>query len=128
LLLNTSLYFPQSNPIEEREVGDSEYIFEGGEGEIVDQVNYEMALKRGEIEEIESDDEEEDEQEEDVGIGKLMHLCEKVERLSLKYGDYETSLDLSRSLRQFRIQLRKVETAKAKQTSLDKWFGSAGLR
>ena len=59
------------NPIEEREVSDSEYRFEGGEDEIVDQVNHEMALKRGEIEEIESDDEEEDEQEEDIGIGKL---------------------------------------------------------
>jgi len=41
------------NPIEEREVGNSEYRFEGGEDEIVDQVNHEMALKRGEIEEIE---------------------------------------------------------------------------
>ena len=59
------------NPIEEREVGNSEYRFEGGKNEIVDQVNHEMALKRGEIEEIESDDEEEDEQEEDIGIGKL---------------------------------------------------------
>jgi hypothetical protein len=83
-----------------------------------------MALKRGEIEEIEFDGEE-DKQEEDIGIGKLMHLCEKVECLSLKYGDSETSLDLSQSLRQFKIQLRKVETATVKQTLLDKWFGSA---
>ena len=112
------------NPIEEREVGDSDYRFEGGEDEIVDQVNHEMALKRGEIEEIESDDEEEDEQEEDIGIGELRGLCEKVERLSLKYGDSETCLDLSRSLRQFRIQLRRVETAKARQTSLNEWFSS----
>ena len=59
------------NPIEDREVGDLEYRFEGGEDKIVDQVNHEMALKRGEIEEIESDDEEEDEQEEDIGIGEL---------------------------------------------------------
>jgi hypothetical protein len=35
-----------------------------------------MALKRGEIKEIESDDEE-DEQE-DIGIGELMCLCEKM--------------------------------------------------
>ena len=112
------------NPIEEREVGNLEYRFEGGEDEIVDQVNHEMALKRGEIEEIESDDEEEDEQEEDIGIGELRGLCEKVERLSLKYGDSETCLDLSRSLRQFRIQLRRVETAKARQTLLNEWFSS----
>ena len=72
------------NPIEEREVGNSEYI----------------------------------------GIGKLRGLCEKVERLSLKYGDSETCLDLSQSLRQFRIQLRRVETAKARQTSLNEWFSS----
>lgn len=99
-------------------------LLTGGEDEIVDQVNHEMALKRGEIEEIESDDEEEDEQEEDIGIGELRSLCEKVERLSLKYGDSETCLDLSRSLRQFRIQLRRVETAKARQTSLNEWFSS----
>ena len=59
------------------------------------QVNDEMALKRGEIEEIESDEEEEDEQEEDIGIGEFRSLCEKVECLSLKYGDSETCLDLS---------------------------------
>ena len=96
------------NPIEEREVSDSEYRFEGGEDEIVDQVNHEMALKRGEIKEIESDDEEEDEQEEDIGIGELRSLCEKVECLSLKYGGSETCLYLFQSLRQFWIQLRRV--------------------
>ena len=98
--------------------------FEGGEDEIVGQVNHKMALRRGEIEEIESDDKEEDEQEEDIGIGKLRSLCEEVECLSLKYRDSKTCLNLSRSLRQFRIQLRKVETAKARQTSLNEWFSS----
>ena len=65
------------------------------------QVNHGMALKRGEIEEIESDDKEEDEQEEDIEIGEFRSLYEKVECLSLKYGDSKTCLDLSRSLRQF---------------------------
>ena len=83
------------NPIKEREVGDLEYRFEGGKDEIVDQVNHKTALKRGEIGVINSDDEEEDEQEEDIGTGKLRSLCEKVECLSLKYGDSETCLDLS---------------------------------
>ena len=64
-------------------------------------------------------------QEEDIGIGKLMSLCEKVEHLSHKHGDSETSLDLSQSLRLFRIQLRRVEAAKAKQMLLDNWFSSA---
>jgi len=49
----------------------------GGEDEIVDQVNHEMALKMGEIKEIKSDDEEEDEQEEDIKMGELICLCEK---------------------------------------------------
>jgi hypothetical protein len=70
------------------------------ENEIVDQVNHEMALKRGEIKEIKSDDDEEDKQE-DIGIGQLMCLCENMGCLSLKYGDSETSLDLSQSLRRF---------------------------
>ena len=59
------------------------------------QVNHEMALKRDEIEEIESDDKEEDEQEEDIEIGEFRSLCEKVECLCFKYGDSKTCLDLS---------------------------------
>jgi hypothetical protein len=43
---------------------------------------------------------------------------------SAEYGDSKTSLDLSQSLRQFRIELRRVGTVKAKQTLLDKWFSS----
>jgi len=49
----------------------------GGKNKIFDQVNHEMALKKGEIKEIKSDEEEEDEQE-DIRIGELMCLCEKM--------------------------------------------------
>lgn len=86
------------DPIEEREISDSEYRFEGGDNDIVDQVNHEMAVKKGEIVEIE----EEEEAEADVGIGEIIQMCEQVARLSHKYGDVETSLDLSRNLRQLR--------------------------
>jgi len=63
-----------------------------------------------------------EQQEEVIRIGELMSLCEKMEFLSLKHGDSETALDLSQML--FRIQLRRVETVKVKQTSLDNWFSS----
>jgi len=49
----------------------------------------------GEIKEIKSNDEEEDEQEENINISELICLCEKMGRLSLEYGDSETSLDPS---------------------------------
>ena len=61
----------------------------------------------------------------DRNTSELRSLCEKVEHLFLKYGDSETCLDLSQSLRQFLIQLRRVETAKARQTLLNEWL--AGL-
>ena len=53
----------------------------------------------------------------------MVQICECLERLTLRYGDPETSLDLSRDLRHFKIHLRKEEAARAKQATLDKWFG-----
>ena len=46
------------NPIEECEVGDSPYRIEGGDAEIVAEVQHEMVVAQGEI--IELDDEDDD--------------------------------------------------------------------
>ena len=51
------------NPIEEHEVGDSPYRFEGGDAEIVAEVQHEMAVAQGEI--IELDDKDDDEDDDD---------------------------------------------------------------
>ena len=115
------------NPSEEDEIGESDHSFEGGDKDIVDQVRYEMAVKKGEIIEIE-EDKPGDEPEEQVGIGEMMRLCEQVKLFSLRYGDPEVSLDLSQRLRRFRIHLRKKEMENVKQTTLERWFGDGALQ
>jgi hypothetical protein len=44
------------DPIEEREVGDSPYTFEGGDAEIVAEVLHEMAVAQGEVIELDDSD------------------------------------------------------------------------
>ncbi|KAI6101105.1 hypothetical protein EDD16DRAFT_1716677 [Pisolithus croceorrhizus] len=47
------------DPKEEKEVGESQYTFKGGDAEIAAVVWHELALKQGEIVEVESDTEDE---------------------------------------------------------------------
>lgn len=94
------------NPVEEEEVGDSDYSFEGGDEAIIAQVTHEEAIKCGEILEIESD-EEDSEQHQDAEMG----------------GTPDTAVDLSRRLRQFRITMRRMEGARLMQPTLGRWFG-----
>ncbi|KIJ26213.1 hypothetical protein M422DRAFT_55619 [Sphaerobolus stellatus SS14] len=50
------------NPVEETEIGMSQYRFDGGDAEIVATVQHEMAVQNGETIEIDSDEEEEEEE------------------------------------------------------------------
>jgi hypothetical protein len=108
------------NPIEEKEIGESSYRFKGGDDEIVDRVNYEIAVKHGEIVEIE-DDEDDGDDAPDFTITEVICLCETMERLTLIHGDPESSLRLTEGLRKFRIHLRKAQNENATQTTLDMW-------
>ena len=47
------------NPIEEQEVGNSPYRFEGGDAEIIAEVRNEMAVARGKVIEVDLDSENE---------------------------------------------------------------------
>ncbi|KIJ40018.1 hypothetical protein M422DRAFT_257083 [Sphaerobolus stellatus SS14] len=113
------------NPAEERVIGDACYRFEGGDSEIIAQVKHEMAVQRGDIIEIDSDGEEEEEEEDNEAesIMDVISMCESMERLCLRHGKPETSLELSRALRQFRIHLRKTEMAQLRQKTLYDFFG-----
>ncbi|KAI6046201.1 hypothetical protein EDC04DRAFT_2888348 [Pisolithus marmoratus] len=92
------------NPIEEQEIVESMYQFEGGEDEIIEQVNHKVAVKEGEIVELESDDKAGGEADTgaEMGLGDMIHLCEQMEK--------------------FRIDLQWQE-----QATLWQWFGGNGL-
>jgi hypothetical protein len=70
------------NPIEEREVGDSPYRFEGGDAEIVAEVWHEIAVAWGEVIELDDSDlEDEGDDSDDVpSRQELIKLCEKLEK------------------------------------------------
>ncbi|KIJ54772.1 hypothetical protein M422DRAFT_240859 [Sphaerobolus stellatus SS14] len=82
------------NPMLEREIGDSCYRFEGGNQEILEQVKHEMAIQSGEVIEVDSDSEEEAEEGDKHSIKDVIRMCEMMERLCLRYGEPDTSLDL----------------------------------
>lgn len=82
------------NPVEEKEIGDSTYRFEGGDDEIVTQVNHKMAIKQGDIVEVKSDEEEGPDSRIDMGLGEIIQLCSQMEQVCISYGSEETGLDL----------------------------------
>ena len=111
------------NPTEETEIGHSVYKFEGGDDEIVGHVNHEMAVRRGEVIEIDEDeDNDEGAHDSEMSFGSMIQLCAQMEKISLSYAEPELKLGLSQILRKFRIQLRKMEDEKATQATLDRWF------
>ena len=58
----------------------------------------------------------------EMELSEVIHLCEQMERISIKYGAIDTLLDLSRGIRKLRIELRQMESARLKQTTLEQWF------
>jgi len=109
------------NPREEREIGENEYGFEGGDDEIVAVVRHEIAVENGDVIEVESKDEGEVEE----GNGdEAMKICQKLEAFCIKSGA-ECSLELSRELRHFRGYLNREIQSSLKQVSLDVFFSKA---
>jgi hypothetical protein len=53
------------DPIEEREVGDLLYTFEGGDAKIMAEVLHEMAVAQGKVIELDDDDDGEDDEDKD---------------------------------------------------------------
>lgn len=111
------------DPMEERVVGESEFVFEGGIEEIVAQVYEEKAIAEGRVIEIDDSDSEDepDGSKPAVGVPEMLQMCQLLEKAALDSG-VEGSLDLSQSLRRFRARLVRVELKEAKQTMLDKMW------
>jgi len=110
------------DPIEEWEIGDSPYRYEGGDAEIIEEVQYEMAVERGDIIEVDSDEDSDDEEGPLMTNAEVISLCEQLEAVCIAKGDPNTSLVLMRSLHKLRGQLRHEELENAKQTDITDYF------
>jgi hypothetical protein len=112
------------NPIEEREVGDSPYRFEGGDAEIVAEVWHEIAVARGEVIELDDSDSEDEGDDSDDAPSRqeLIKLCEKLEKACFRYGGEDFSLELPRQLHKYRAQLLHEDLCSSTQTSLTNYF------
>ncbi|KAF9226429.1 hypothetical protein BS17DRAFT_765414 [Gyrodon lividus] len=110
------------DPSEEAKICEMDLftIGEKGEKEIVEMVEHEMAVARGEVIEIDSD-EDEDLLGPCITRIQAMTLCEQLERAVLEYGEGE-DLALSRQLCRFCAHLWGHEFTSMKQTTLDKHF------
>lgn len=108
------------NPIEDQEIGDSMYRFEGGDDEIVATVQRELEMEAGDIMEVDESDDEAEEKE--LTTKQVMELCQQMETLCIKHGSFGDSLGLAKHLRQYRIHLNQEQAQKAKQTTLDNFF------
>ena len=95
------------NPVEEREIGDSLYRFDGGDAKIVAEVWHEMAVVQGDIIELDDSDDDSDDDMEDVpSRGEVAKLCALLEKACLKYGDADFSLELPQLLCRYRAKLQ----------------------
>ncbi len=112
------------NPVEEQEVGDSPYRFEGGDDDIIATVQREQDLQAGRIIEVdELEDDEDPEAGQELTTAEVMQLCQQMESLCMKYGAFSSSLQLSRDIRKYRIHLTKEQTKKSTQSRLDQYSG-----
>ncbi|KAG6379600.1 hypothetical protein JVT61DRAFT_10108 [Boletus reticuloceps] len=80
-----------------------------------------MAVARGEVIEINSDEEDD---EPSITRVQAMSLCEQLARAVLEYGKAEGTFELSKQLCHFRAHLRREEFKKAKQMALDRYLGN----
>lgn len=114
------------DPVEEREVGDHDYEFPGGDNEIVEEARRQMAIERGDIMEVDSDSEDGNEDENatpEYTFTQVFTLCQQLEDACLQFGELELSFDLSKRLRAFQACVHREEIHGAKQTTIDSYFG-----
>jgi len=105
---------------EKKTAGDSLYDRTNPDQDIVAQVQHEIAVQKGEVIEIEEEDSDDDDDDfRNVSRSDTIKLCDQLEKLSLKYGNSSTSLELNRQLRQFRVFLRREDLLKSTQSTLD---------
>ncbi|KAJ7685869.1 hypothetical protein B0H17DRAFT_1137348 [Mycena rosella] len=112
------------DPPEERVVDEPTPVT--SDASIVAQVRHEAAVERGEIIEIDDEDEEsEDEQKSpEMTTAEVMKLCRTHKTVCLSKGDLTQSMELSRTLQQFRGNIQREETKNARQLTLSEAWGA----
>ncbi|KAG1764954.1 hypothetical protein EDD22DRAFT_951411 [Suillus occidentalis] len=114
------------DPVEEREVGGHDYKFPGGDKDIVEEVQRQMAIERGDIIEVDSDSEEHEEDEKttpEYTFTEVIALSQQLEEACLQFGELGASFDLLKWLQAFRACVRREEIRGAKQRTIDSFFG-----
>jgi hypothetical protein len=119
-------------PTEER-ISESDLMFEleGGDEEIVEQVQHQIAVDNGEVMVVdsESDGDNEVESEPKLSTAEIMTMCQQLEGVCReKMGGSDCVYHLSQNLRRFRGYLRREELKNAKQMTLDQFFSSSATR
>lgn len=104
---------------EKKTAGDSLYDVANPDHDIVAQVQHEIAVRKGEVIEIEDEDSDDEDDFLNVSRSDTIKLCDQLEKLSLKYGNSSTSLELSKQLRQFRVFLRREDLLRSTQSTLN---------
>ena len=112
------------DPIEECEIGDLPYRFEGGDTEIVAEVWHEMAVAWGEIIELNDSDDNSDDDNNNkyLPCQEVINLCALLEKACINYGDLNSSLKLPHHLHRYRAQLQCDNLLNCTQLSLDSYF------
>jgi hypothetical protein len=115
------------NPIEEKDVGWSEYQFLDGDQDIVAEARRQIGMQEARDDSEESSGGEADgEDEKAVSPQEGMALCEQLERLCVTYPDVKEVdiLQLQRQLRKLRGHLNHLDFHSKQQTTLDRFLSS----
>ncbi|KIJ26725.1 hypothetical protein M422DRAFT_272186 [Sphaerobolus stellatus SS14] len=87
------------NPLEEQDIGQSQYTFEGGDDEIIAQMQHDMAVQRGEVEVMEVVDSEDEEDIPKMTLSEVLKLIESVEQQTILHAP-DNSLDQNPTIAQ----------------------------
>jgi hypothetical protein len=88
---------------------------------IVEEVQCEIAVEKGEVIEVQSDDK--DEANEPLSCSSVISLCTQIQMSCLQYGDPQLAFELSENICRYCAQLYKEESKNAKQMMIDDYFG-----
>ena len=111
------------NPIEEIEIGHSDYRFPGGDDEIVAEA---LRATTDAPDEEMDDDEEEEIGDDGLSAKEGQGLCEQLEKLCLHYSNAEgvSTLVLQQQLHKLCAHLRRLEFTSQTQVTLDKFWSA----
>ena len=101
------------DPAEEWEIGEKLYSFEGGDADIIEVVQQEIGLGRGDVEEIESDDE--PDRNSAPPLKEVMKMCRILEEHSMTV----CTTGAFKALREYQGHLQEMSRGGEKQTTLD---------